>query len=208
MWPFKRKLEKRNSWADAVARLEHILAERPFQDASATASAELTAGLLERSMLMARVSGTTEMMADSVARILPLASREIILTGESLFWITVDELGLHLLPAMSYHVWGNEPQEQLWKYELHLSCPTNTRSVYNVPSSDCLHFRYGARAQQPYQGKSAWTAAKVTGVGSARAETSLSVTSWIPLLEISFRPPCNRIQIAMITRRLSKPYGN
>ena len=172
MWPFKKRVETRSSWADAVAQLEHLIAGSSDVSASRSAAAETAAGLLERSLRLAKVTGTSNEFAGEITKILPMAARELILTGEALFLIQVRD-GLRLVPAVNNNVEGKSTDPMAWNYTLNLNCPSGTIQQ-KCTGESVVHFRQNVRAEQPWIGRPAWANASDSGTGVMRAERSVS----------------------------------
>ena len=172
MWPFKKKIETRSSWADVVAQLDHLIAGSSPVNASRSAAAETAAALLERSVRLAKVTGVSGEFSREIGKILPMAARELILTGESFFLIEVRD-GLRLIPAVSNHITGKSTDPGEWNYTLNLNCPSSTIQQ-KCTGESVVHFRQNCRAREPWIGRPAWANASDSGTGVIRAERSVS----------------------------------
>ena len=172
MWPFRKKIETRSSWADAVAQLEHLIAGSADVSASRSAAAETAAGLLERSLRLSKVTGVSSEFSREISKILPMAARELILTGESLFLIEVRS-GLRLIPAVNNNITGKSTNPLDWNYTINLNCPSSTIQQ-KCTGESVVHFRQNCRAREPWIGRPAWANAADSGTGVMRAERSLS----------------------------------
>lgn len=173
-WPFRKRVETRTTWADAVLRLETLLAEGTYVDGSRTAAAEMLAGLLERAMMLARVSGAqVDAWADVIEAALPMAGRELALTGEALYAVRLNGMALELEPVANATIEGGSPNPESWAYRCTVNSPSSSRERVHL-GADVLHFRIGCRAVTPWYGRAAHRNADTASGGAARAESNIS----------------------------------
>ncbi|MXY07573.1 MAG: phage portal protein [Rhodothermaceae bacterium] len=173
-WPFWKRPETRSSWADAVARLEHLLAGSDYSDVVKTAGAEIAAGIMERAFASATVTGVRELIAPALnPSMLAYVGRQITLHGASVHLIRTSSGKLELIPGQSWELYGVDPNPDTWEYDVY--CPTPSGQFNKrVSSLDVVHVRAGCLRDTPWSGRSALRNAADLGTGHSRIESSLS----------------------------------
>lgn len=153
-------------------RLEHLLAGNEYSDAVNTPGDEIAAGMLERALASATVTGASEPISKSLnPSMLAYTGRQLKLHGESLQLIQVSSgrLLLHPDPAQIWEVFGTNPEPDRRNYDVY--CPTQTgQSSKRVSSLDVVHAKAGSSRDTPWAGRSALRNAADHGTGHARIE--------------------------------------
>lgn len=172
-WPWKRT-ERRSSWADAVARLEHVLAGTEYSDAIRTAGAEIAAGVVERAFASATVTGGSGLISAALKpALLAYVGRMLTLHGESVHVIRVAGGRLALYAANSWEIYGKNPAPDSWEYDCYVPTPTGQYSK-RVSALDVVHVRTGGSRDSPWAGRSALRNAAELGTGHSRIESSIA----------------------------------
>ena len=166
MWPFKS--ETRAGYTDAVVQaLLQDAGGSPTASVSNLGVVEAAAGLWSRSFASATVTpagpATTALTPAALAAI----GRRLLLDGEAVFEIEVDDDAVRLVEAASWEI----EERAAWLYRADFSTPegTYTRAL----SADrVVHARINASAKQPWQGRSPIPSA--TAKLAATLETKLT----------------------------------
>ena len=101
-----------------------------------------------------------------------MVGREMIRSGDLVFYLDTDGDELALLPASHAFVRGG-PMPSEWTYDFSLAGPTATRDYYEVPAASVLHFRYGVAPGKPWAGCGPVDLAALSGKLSASTVRSL-----------------------------------
>ena len=148
--PFLNRPETRAGYTDAI--VEALLKEATGGTTASVASLGVTeacAGLWGRSFASATVTPSNMATAALTPAVLEAIGRRLLLFGEAVYEITVEDGGVRLVEASS---WEIEERAQ-WLYRSEFSTPegTYTRAL----SADrVLHPRIGASSKRPWQGQS------------------------------------------------------
>ena len=140
----------------------------PQSVAEQTAAAEYGLGLLSRCFAAALIEPS------AIAPTLPAQARldlarRLLIRGEYVAAIEVNQLGnISLLPASFHDVQGG-PQESTWRYYLEIPAPTRPERR-NLPAEGVVHVRIGADPAQPWRGCSPLENAGLTARILARLE--------------------------------------
>ena len=117
-----------------------------------SAAVEMASGVVQRAFAAAEVTDTTEAVMNALdASCRGLIGREMLRTGEALFFIDIVDGDIFLIPVSSSTVTG-DPNPTSWRYELTVAGPSGTMSYKNVDYSQVLHFRYSFDAARPWHG--------------------------------------------------------
>ena len=148
--PFLNRPETRAGYTDAI--VQALLQEATGQTTATVASLGVTeacAGLWGRSFASATVTLSNAATAALTPAVLEVIGRRLLLHGEAVFEITVEDGAVRLVEASN---WEIEERGQ-WLYRADFSTPEGT---YNrtLSSSRILHPRIGATSGQPWQGES------------------------------------------------------
>lgn len=175
MWnPFRKKVETRSSWSDAVARLEHILkSDQGIEDVTQTLGSGIASGLAERAFMSSTVSSSKPMIQDALKRsTLAYMARQVTRQGESLHLIKING-SVELWPSHNWEIYGDTPSEKEWTYDVYCPSPQGQFSA-RVPSSDVIHVRIQVDRDNPWDGKSALRCTPNVGSAVVRSERSIS----------------------------------
>ena len=173
LWPFGSRTEKRQATQDYTrAVVDRILALHTGDrvDVGATAAAAAAGGIISRSFAAA-------MVEPGIARtgLSPSVMGEIgaalVYSGESVWFIDVNEAGVQLLRASDWNVTGEGPTG--WRYQLTLAGPSGT-VTRNAPEAGVFHPRANPNATEPHRGRSPLSLAGVSAEGLAQAERQLA----------------------------------
>ena len=156
MWKFWERGVELETREDT---LTNELVERIMQRAGVASTArpseggalQVGAGLVGRAFASAQIVGARPSIAQALTPdILEHIGRELVRTGECLFYFRVGREGLRLFPVVSHDITGTfDPLS--WRYRLDLSGPSGTWSINARPES-VLHVRYMIEKERPWQG--------------------------------------------------------
>ena len=166
--PFLNRPETRGSYTDAI--VEALLKEATGSTTASVSSlgvVEACAGLWGRSFASATVTPSSMATESLTPAILEAVGRRLLLHGEALFEITVEDGAVRLVEASN---WEIEERGQ-WVYRADFSTPEGT---YNrtLTADRILHPRIGATPKRPWQGESPIPSA--TAKLAAQLETKLT----------------------------------
>ena len=172
-WERGVELETReDSFTDAL--VEQIVARAGGTAASPSQGGALQvgAGLVGRAFASATVTGARPVIARALSPdVLERIGRELMRTGECLFYFRVGRDGLRLFPVVSYDVTGTY-DPLTWRYRCDLSGPSGTWSV-NARPDNVLHVRYMVEAERPWKGVAPLDVARSAGRLNAETNTAL-----------------------------------
>ena len=115
---------------------------------SALAAVEACAGLWGRSFASAAVTPSSMAARALTPDILERIARSLLLRGEAVFEIRVEDGELSLIQAVTWDVSGRDN----WLYRADFATPSTTYSR-TIPAQQVLHPRIGATAARPWKGK-------------------------------------------------------
>ena len=148
MWPFD-KPEVRSGYTDAV--VETLLQAATVQAASVSSLGvtEACAGLWGRSFASATITPSNMATAALTPAILESIGRRLLLHGEAVFEITIQDGAVELVEASGWEI----AERGQWVYRAEFSTPEGT--IHRTLSADrVLHPRIGATSKRPWQGES------------------------------------------------------
>ena len=148
--PFLNRPETRAGYTDAI--VQALLQEATGSTTASVASLGVTeacAGLWGRSFASATVTPFNMATAALTSPVLEAIGRRLLLYGELVYEITVEDGAVMLVEAAS---WEIEERAQ-WLYRAHFATPegTYTRAL---TADRVLHPRIGATSKRPWQGQS------------------------------------------------------
>ena len=151
--PFLNRPETRAGYTDAI--VEALLKEATGGTTASVASLGVTeacAGLWGRSFASATVTPDTTATAALTPAVLEAIGRRLLLHGEAVFEITVEDGAVKLVEASNWEI----EERGAWLYRADFSTPEGT---YNrtLTADRVLHPRIGASAKRPWQGESPHT---------------------------------------------------
>ena len=149
MWPFG-KPETRAGYTDAI--VEALLKEATGGTTASVASLGVTeacAGLWGRSFASATITPFNPATAALTPALLEAIGRRLLLHGEAVFEITVEDGAVRLVEASKWEI----AERGAWVYRADFSTPEGT--IHRTLSADrVLHPRIGVPAGRPWQGES------------------------------------------------------
>ena len=166
--PFFNRLETRAGYTDLIA--QSLLQEATGGSTASVSSlgvVEACAGLWGRSFASATVTPSSMATEALTPAILEAIGRRLLLYGEAVYEITVEDGAVRLVEAASWEI----EERGEWLYRAHFATPegTYTRAL----SADrILHPRIGATSKRPWQGQSPIPSA--TAKLAAQLETKLT----------------------------------
>ena len=169
MWPFKPKVETRESqpFTDAVVEaIVQAAGGTTPADPTAIAALEAAAGLYARCFAGAAVN--SEMLTPAVRA---LIARDLIRRGESVHLIEVRHGKVALIPCGSWDVRGPW-QEPSWWYRVDTFGPSGNGTHFK-PAASIIHCRYAVDPARPWHGISPLGWARATGTLAANLEQRL-----------------------------------
>ena len=129
-------------------------------------------GLVGRAFASATVTGARPSITRALTPdVLERIGRELLRTGECLFYFRVGRDGLRLFPVVSYDVVGTY-DPATWRYRLDLSGPSGTWSV-NARPDNVVHVRYMVEAERPWKGVAPLDVARSAGRLNSEVNTAL-----------------------------------
>ena len=149
LWPFSRP-ETRDSLTDAV--LAGLLANATGSQTakvSALGAVEACAGLWGRSFASAAVTPSSMAASALTPDILERIGRALLLRGEAVFEIWVEDGELRLIQAVTWDLSGRDN----WLYRADFATPSATYSR-TIPADRILHPRIGTTSERPWAGES------------------------------------------------------
>ena len=164
MWPFKKKIEKRN-FSDILINQLTQSATSSVALATSSSALEIVAGNVGKAFLCAEVKGT-DLLTPSVLKEI---GRDLLIYGESVWSIQSGEL----VRASSYDVEGGFTKSS-WRYHLTFPSPSRTHVTVKMGQKNVFHFLYSVEVHRPWRGVSPLSRAISSGEFVARIEKSLS----------------------------------
>ena len=155
--PFLNRPETRGSYTDAI--VEALLKEATGSTASVASLGvtEACAGLWGRSFASATVTPSNMATSALTPPILEAIGRRLLLHGEAVFEITVEDGAVRLVEASNWEV----EERGSWLYRASFSTPEGT--YHRTLTADrVLHPRIGATPKRPWQGESPIPSATAT----------------------------------------------
>ena len=148
--PFFNRLETRAGYTDLIA--QSLLQEATGGSTASVASLGVTeacAGLWGRSFASATVTPFNMATAALTPPVLEAIGRRLLLYGEAVYEITVEDGAVKLVEAASWEI----EERGAWLYRAHFATPegTYTRAL---TADRILHPRIGATSKRPWQGQS------------------------------------------------------
>ena len=149
IWPFG-KVERRA--ADYTALVLAQLQDNASGSAidAAVAAMEVAVGLWGRAMATAKVTPETPATAALTPSVLLQIGRSLMLPGEIVMEIVMDDGELVLLPASSWNIAGG-PARSSWVYECTLSGPSGTETR-TLAGNRVVHVQYAKSTARPWEG--------------------------------------------------------
>ena len=176
-WPFA-KAEDRAAGGFTELWVNQLLAQaggNVYADASATAAAELCAGLWGRAFASAELTPTFPGIGPDT---LESIARALILGGEYLGAIDVGNGGLALIQAYTWDITGGG-HPRSWHYSLELPGPSGNETR-TLPSEGVVHCRYATAPSTPWKGVGPFQSASLTGALLANLEKTLAAEAGAP----------------------------
>ena len=149
--PFLNRPETRASYTDAI--VQALLREATGGTTASVSSLGVTeacAGLWGRSFASAKVSPSNAVTDALTPRILETIGRRMLLDGQTVFEIRVEDGAVRLVEASTWHIDSSRDE---WFYRADFATPerTYTRAL---TADRVLHPRIGASSGRPWQGQS------------------------------------------------------
>ena len=169
VWPFRTpETRAADSLTDAVlAGLMAGATGAQTAQVAALAAVEACAGLWGRSFAAAAVTPGNAATVALTPAILARIGRALLLRGEAVFEIVVDQAGLHLVESCTWTLSGRGN----WMYRCDFATPSGTYSR-TIPAERILHPRIGETSARQWQGESPLPSA--TAALAASLETKLT----------------------------------
>ena len=173
MWPFTRRVEKREAgYTDGVVAAILARAHGVQADPVATAAAEAAAGAVARAFASADVTPATAATRAVTPAVLASIGRELIVRGAAVLAINVAGGAVRLTPAGTWDIEGTGPDPDTWRYRLDLAGPSGSVTV-SRPAAAVIHCRYSTDPARPWQGVGPLERARLSGRLSAELEAAL-----------------------------------
>ena len=182
MWPFKKgetatddKLEKRDTSATDVV-VAGILARAggaPAVKIEATSALEACSGFVGRAFAGAELTGPDYITEALPPSMLNLIGRSLIISGELVLRIRVEDGMLMLDPCADHDVTGGADARG-WFYRLNVAGPSRVTTVRHVPREGVVHLTYSVSASEPWRGRGPLQVASESGRLSAETVSALA----------------------------------
>ena len=171
------RMERRADVGDAVLQaFQDSLLGGPagHVDPTATASVETSIRALSSPYGLATVTGPAMI---TPAFLVDLA-RRLFTSGNAVYRIHVDDVGIYLVPASGFDVSGSSG---LWVYELETPIPGQSRVARRRVAEDgVVHVHINAPATEPWRGRAPWQIASASAKTYAQIERSLGMDASPP----------------------------
>lgn len=173
-WPRREKREQPVG-DDPLVQAALLLAQGGAAAAQgATAALEVACGLWQRAFASATVSPATPATAALTPRVLGQMGRALVLRGESVHLLAVEDGGrVRLIQAATWDVRGGF-DEATWRYRVDLPGPSRV-TTRNVPSASVVHARYSTTPAEPWRGSSPLAATPTTAALALAIDKALRV---------------------------------
>ena len=153
---FKRTERRQAEYSDAIVRAIIQSAQGGadgVSDYRDTAAAQVAAATVARALASARIEGAPAERTGLSGDVLHAVGSALILEGEFVAVIDVDQSGtVTLTPAAGHDIDGG-PDPAGWRYRLTLGGPTRSREA-TLPAEAVCHFRINTTAAAPHKGRS------------------------------------------------------
>ena len=161
--------QRASSYTDLVIQEATADVSGTGADPRQLASVQAAAGAWGRGFAAAQVRGGGRRVAFAGASWLHELGRTLLLAGEAVYLLSVEDGEVRARRASDWDVHGvNEP----WRYRLTFSGPDGTL-VNRARSESVLHFMLNASPQAPHQGRSPFALSSLTADTAAYAEKQL-----------------------------------
>ena len=177
--PWGKAAEHRASYSNAA--VDALLSGATVAKAEATATAAAVAGIraLSDPFAVANVQPLTLASMLNPGVLVDMV-RRVVLQGNAVFMLDIDESGaLGLVPASSFEVGGGFAPSS-WVYKLELPRPSGAPVTRTVPAAGVLHVKVRAPSSRPWQGVSPLAECGLTSSALASVEKSLGLDSAPP----------------------------
>ena len=169
-WPFQLETRASDSYVDAIiaARLSAAGGE-VTASVDSLAVVEACAGLWGRSFASAEVTPGNLASAALTPAVLESIGRRLLLRGEALFEIRVEDGAVRLVECSTWDISGRRE----WVYRVDISMPSGyyTRTL---SANQVIHPRIGATSERPWEGSGPLSRSSATSKLAATLETKLT----------------------------------
>ena len=180
LWPFSKsddQLETRSQSSYTDTLVKAITANASGETTAlptATAALEACAGLVARAFASAEITTPNPMVAALLTpRLLSMLGRALIVRGEIVFHIQIDDGHLALVPASSFSVSG-PPTPPAWLYEVTLGGPDRFHTFRDVEAAGVVHVKFESEPERPWRGIGPLQAAQLAGRLSSETAAALA----------------------------------
>ena len=148
MWPWRRENRATDYSSLLLQLLESSAAGESVQ--AGVAAVEVCAGLFSRAMATARVEPENERTRSLTPSIMAVVGRSLIVPGECVLELEVDEGVLRLRPASSWAITGGTARSS-WLYQVSRNGPSGMEMI-TLPASAVAHIQLGFDPARPWVG--------------------------------------------------------
>ena len=174
--------ERRNSVITQLA-VEAIQARASQSGSRSTAGREMAAGLISRALAGATVAGPAYARSAITPGVLAQIGRDLIVSGESLHVIRVDDDGtVRLFPSSAWTIEGDY-DPVTWRVSADLSGPSRTHTQ-TIAYSGVVHLAWGVSPQAPHAGRGPLSWASMTAKTNAETERSIGDEAGGPVAQL------------------------
>ena len=170
-WSKEKPEERMASYDQQLIAALHQAALGEAADVAATSAVQAAAGLIARCLSAATVTPQTPRTAVITPQYRYTVGESIVLRGEHVALIEVEDGAVRLTPASEWDIGGTTTQQREWTYRLQLPVPDGQISK-TVSGASVVHLRI-PNGQQPWQGTSALAGSHVSTEAFAALEDAM-----------------------------------
>ena len=173
--------DERRSYTEAFLSAAMARAEgTQLTDYRELAATQLVAGLVGRALSTASVEADAPIASALSPSVLYDIGAGLIIEGEAVHLIGVDESGVRLTPAANWEIHGSGTDPDGWVYRLEVSVPDGS-IARTLPGASVLHVRWHCDAMRPWQGRSPIAVAAETTRLAGALERTLADEAGAPV---------------------------
>lgn len=170
-WSKKEPEERMASYDQQLIAALHAAALGQAADVAATSPVQAVAGLIARCLSAATISPQTAITAAITPEYRYTVGESIVLRGEHVALIEVEDGTVRLIPATEWDISGRSTKQAEWRYKLSLPVPDG-QITKTVSGASVVHIRI-PNSQHPWQGSSPLAAASVSAEAFAALEDAM-----------------------------------
>ena len=170
MWPWHHREKRETDYSSLLLQLLESNANGESVVAGVAAT-EVCAGLFARAMASARVEPENERTRSLTPSVMAMVGRSLIVPGECILELEVDQGALLLRPASSWAITGGTARST-WLYQINRHGPSGMETIV-LPASAVAHIQWSFDPARPWIGRGPLANASTTTALSAMLEQRL-----------------------------------